>query len=693
MVQHPAKRSYWQIVLRPTISIPVILIIAGAAYWLIRTVQYSAKVRWAREVLLPAIDSLSGGYQWERAYFLSRDADRYLGRDPTLVKLRSNFATAVSIRTDPDRASVFVKEYAADEDAWICLGQTPLDSVDYPFARSALRVRIEKDGYDTLNLTVGSWYFRDTLPISLTAVGSLPPQMLPVKAGTCILAATGDSAHVGRFLIDKYETTNREFKEFIDDGGYRNVNFWKFPVLENGHVLTWQEAMTRFVDATDLPGPASWEMGTYPAGQAEHPVGGISWYEAAAYAEFRGKALPTVYHWNLAAKVFLARYIVPASNFSGSGSAPVGSGIGAYGTFDMAGNVREWCLNASGTDRCILGGGWNDRPYSFNDLYAQPPLDRSPTNGIRCMKAEDTTRNEVRAYDPIVIPFRDYTGEHPVPNQVYRQYLSFYAYDHTPLQARIEVTDSSEKWVAQRISFNAAYGGERMMVYLFLPREGRMPLQTVIFFPGSEDLYQRKSSAQELMWPGIEFIVQSGRAFVYPILKGTWERGSALASDYPNESVLWRDHVVAWVKDIGRTIDYLGTRPEIDSTKLAYFGWSWGGAMGAIVPAVEQRFKAVVLNVAGLPPQRALPEVDAINFVSHITQPVLMLNGRYDYYFPYESSQLPMFNLLGSQPSQKKQVVYETSHFLPKNQLIKEILNWLDTYLGSVQARSGTNVP
>ena len=71
---------------------------------------------------------------------------------------------------------------------------------------------------------------------------------------------------------------------------------------------------------------------------------GISWYEAAAYAEFAGKSLPTIYHWNRAAGPFSAAYIVPASNFGGSGILPVGSkqDMSPWGNYDMAGNVKEW---------------------------------------------------------------------------------------------------------------------------------------------------------------------------------------------------------------------------------------------------------------------------------------------------------------------------------------------------------------
>src|SRR5256885_7770089 len=142
--------------------------------------------------------------------------------------------------------------------------------------------------------------------------------------------------------------------------------------------------MARMTDRAGRHGPSTWEAGEYPAGQENHPVAGVSWYEAAAFAKFSGKSLPTVAHWNHAASVYNSAWIVPASNFSGRGTVPVGTtrGISAYGTYDMAGNVREWCLNASGADRFILGGGWNDEPYQFTDAYTQAPLDRPPTTGL-----------------------------------------------------------------------------------------------------------------------------------------------------------------------------------------------------------------------------------------------------------------------------------------------------------------------
>jgi eukaryotic-like serine/threonine-protein kinase len=69
---------------------------------------------------------------------------------------------------------------------------------------------------------------------------------------------------------------------------------------------------------------------------------------------------------------------------------------------------------------------------------------------------------------------------------------------------------------------------------------------------------------------------------------------------------------------------------------------SWGGYLGPIMLAIEPRFKAGVLVVAGLKAERGKPEVDAFNFLQRVTVPVLMLNGKYDHVFPIETSQKPL---------------------------------------------------
>ena len=107
--------------------------------------------------------------------------------------------------------------------------------------------------------------------------------------------------------------------------------------------------------------------------------------------------------------------------------------------------------------------------------------------------------------------------------------------------------------------------------------------------------------------------------------------------------------------------------------------------MGALLPAVEDRIKALVLVSPGFYLQKRLPEVDQLNFAPRIKAPVLMLNGRFDFIFPPGSSQEPMFRLLGTAKENKRRVVYDTGHDIPRNEQIKETLDWLDRYLGPIK--------
>ena len=109
---------------------------------------------------------------------------------------------------------------------------------------------------------------------------------------------------------------------------------------------------------------------------------------------------------------------------------------------------------------------------------------------------------------------------------------------------------------------------------------------------------------------------------------------------------------------------------------------SWGGYLGSIFPALEPRFNAVILSVAGLARDRAMPEVEPINYLPRIKAPVIMLNGRYDHFFPVESSQKPFFRFLGTPEEHKRYVLYDGGHNVPRERLIAESLDWLDRYLG-----------
>jgi hypothetical protein len=210
---------------------------------------------------------------------------------------------------------------------------------------------MEKEGYETVLAASSTYDFaisarNPLIPYNIARVlpkkGSISPDMVRVTG------AKTDIGELSDFFIDKYEVTNKQYKKFIDSGGYGDKKYWKHQFLDDSKRLTWEKAMARFVDQTGRPGPATWQAGDYPEQQGDFPVSGISWYEAAAYAEFVGKSLPTEVNWGMARgedTPMLWRgleNIAPFSNFSGKGPVAVGSlpGITSYGAFDTAGNVR-----------------------------------------------------------------------------------------------------------------------------------------------------------------------------------------------------------------------------------------------------------------------------------------------------------------------------------------------------------------
>ena len=612
------------------------------------------------------------------AYVLARRIEPALTRDPEFASVRDAlFGIPSSIRTNPPGADLYLKPYADARSAWEHLGQSPLQ---VPGTFGYFRWRVTKPGFAAFEGAAG---LLGENRFVLAPDGAVPPGMVYVPAGS-VVTATG-SVQLTDYFIDRFEVTNRDFKKFIDAGGYRSRAYWTEPFVKDGRTVAWDEAIGEFRDATGRPGPSTWELGTYPEGQDDYPVHGINWYEAAAFARFAGKALPTVHHWRNAAGLVGERAIfsdiLESSNFSGKGPARVGeyAGIGPYGTADMAGNVKEWCWNAVDDRHYILGGGWNEPTYQFRGDDARLPFDRSASNGFRTIKLKDAAALPEITLRPVERLKRDYGREKPVADNIFRTYESLYGYDPSDLGAKVEsVDDSASTWHVERITYAAVYGNERIVAYLFLPKNASPPYQTVVYFPHSSSTVLRSFEKAEMGYLG--FIVKAGRALLLPMYKGTYERRLVPPPSGPNAL---RDLVIQQMKDLRRSVDYLQTRRDVDRDRLAYFGVSMGAREGSIALAVEKRFKAAVLWSGGFAATSKLPEIDEINYAPRVTTPVLMLNGRDDFTFPIDSAQVPMFNLLGPPEPDKRRVLYDGGHVFPFARIQKDTLDWLDRYLGA----------
>jgi serine/threonine protein kinase/dienelactone hydrolase len=688
---------------RPKTLIPVsmlFLLLLSLVTWFINRNQ---KIQWARNTALQEIERLIDQDKLNEAYALALQVEKIIPNDSALTECWRHISIYLTIHSQPPGARVYWKEYAAVDQQWNPLARTPFDSLRLPWGLK--RLKIEKNGYQTVYLAPSVLYYKtlhNATPhiifkeLTLDKEQSIPDKMVrvsPVKIR--YHSDYTENKLFPDFLIDKFEVTNQAYKQFVDFGGYQKKEYWQHDFIRNGLTLSWEEAMASFTDKTGIAGPATWEAGDYPRGQENYPVTGISWYEAAAYAEFAGKSLPTVYHWRAAAGLLSAPDIISLSNFDDTGPEAVGnrSGMSSYGAFDMAGNAREWCFNQmKQDDKCfILGGGWNDKTYEFtNDHSVQYPFNRFVTNGFRCMQYLETDSSTADMKKPTEFYMRNVYQEKPVSDGEFNVILRMYNYPKTSLNTVVEkVVRQDIDWMVEKISFDAAYGNERVFAYLILPRKGTPPYQTVVYFPGTNVMGMPSDGFFEpYNIRCIDFILKSGRAVLYPVYKGTFERS------YNPPKIMWesgrylqRDFTIMYAKDLFRSIDYLETRTDIDISKLAYYGLSWGAGDAGIILAIEKRLKTGILYVGGLwiwsPPK--LPEVETLNFLPRVTIPILMLNGRYDSIYPYETSQLPFFQLLGTPVNKKKHLVYNEMHYVPRVQLIKETLSWLDQYLGPVR--------
>lgn len=201
------------------------------------------------------------------------------------------------------------------------------------------------------------------------------------------------------YQIGRYEVTNQQYSQFIMAGGYRNREFW----TPEG----W-----RFITKNQIVTPAVWSLIGF--NDPNQPAVGISWYEAAAFAKWAGKRLPTEAEWEKAARGADGRKYPWGQDISVSkvhykaiarplrvGSYPEGKS--PYGLYDVAGNVWEWVGDwydpnyyernlgtnpqgpQKGTVRVMRGGGWDSNRRHMQCVYrhCEKPAWRRLNTGFR----------------------------------------------------------------------------------------------------------------------------------------------------------------------------------------------------------------------------------------------------------------------------------------------------------------------
>jgi eukaryotic-like serine/threonine-protein kinase len=677
----PAPRRLQLSRLQLAAAVASVVVLAGSGYGIL---HHQQRIRWARHDALPAAERLAESDLTLAAVELLREAQRILPADTGISHALDADTRLVSVTSSPPGAQVAIRDYNAPDSAWVPLGATPLTDIRIP--NGYFRWKVAKTGFGEF---VSAPITADTLNFPLGRAVHAPSGMVPVEARVWgdyvdFVGYLGPYA-LPAFFIDRYEVTNRDYQTFVDAGGYTNSRYWTEPFVRNGRPVSRDQAMALFRDRSGRPGPATWEGGHYPEGHGDYPVAGVSWYEAMAYAAFAGRSLPTFAQWFDAAPNQLGRYVVRESNISRSGPAPVGAypGLGPYGTYDMAGNVKEWALNAvDADDRIILGGASNSQTYLYSGPESLSAFDRSPENGFRCVV---NVKPVPSAAASVIHPTRrDFTAAHPASDAVFDAYRVMYAYTHTGLDPSApQVVDETADWRKEKVTFNAAYNNERITAFLFLPKRVRPPYQTVLFFPSARvlDLTDSRTLGDTSFF---DFVVRSGRAVLYPVYADTYERRLVHSIPGSTEQTV----IVHMAQDVGRALDYLASRPDIDSSRIAYMGVSMGAAEGVIFATLEQaRLRTAIFLDGGYFLNKQSAGTDQVDFAPRLTRPVLMVNGRYDFSFSLNASQLPLFRMLGTPAAEKEHDVLETPHDVRADRpaLIHDVTMWLDRYLGPIR--------
>ena len=681
------------------INILLILIICGVFFFYIKSnLSAKALLEFNQEKISKIITDYESGdikSVYRECYNLINSENNFKENTNYEYKIIEDYFNKVSQSVDiisDSLTDIYFKFTSDTTNNWTYLGVSPIKNIKVPL--TSFYLKFNKDSSEFISIT-HPYYLKDGdnyFFLPQKDAGNINQDFKLFLGGNKKMLFPGldheENIMISPYKISKYEVSNSEFKEFIDSGGYQDSSYWDFPIEVSGINYNFSNTINKFVGKFGKPGPANWTYSRFPSGHEDYPVTGISWFEARAYANYKDLALPTIYQWSNSANLGRSNIFVPKSNFSKNQFVNTfnDKSNNLRGLHNIAGNVREWVINSGSKDnslKVILGGCFKDPDYAFNDFYSQNIFDRSIGNGLRLVENLDHDMDfKDQSNKDVYIEIRDFLKTSKISNDVFDVYLSQFLDYNKSIVDTIFNVNSSGTFQVDRYEISGISDSENILPgYIFYDSSISPPFKPIIYFPGSNAIHLPNTDmmiSQQLK--SFDYLMSEGYAIVFPIYTSTYEKEDDLKSDYPSRTKIYKDHVITWGKEYKKTIDYIEFNKNLDIESLSYFGESWGGYMGNILLAIDQRVKSAVLHVAGLCFQETYKEVDLCLFTPRITCPTLMLNGKYDCFFPLETSQKPMFKLLGTDEKDKKHFVFESGHYVPRANLIREHLDWLKTY-------------
>mgnify|MGYP001284559626 CR=1 FL=1 len=594
----------------------------------------------------------------------------------------------VSVDTDLPNTKVYIK-YGFDS-IWRYLGVTPLKDIPVPgegtrennFKFKLINNKIEYigDNEESGNFNLS---LIDSVPDGFVLKSSKDKYEMLFPC--CILG----NIKVEPFAVSKYEVSNSEFKEFIENGGYENENFWDFPVTIGEKLYTYKNSIKKFTGKFGKFGPGNWSYGQYPNGEGDQPVSHISWFEARAYAKFKNLKLPNVYEWLTSAKFSgRDRYRIPNlknANLNSIKTRSVYEGGNQNEIIpNIAGNVREWVTNPdSDYNYSILGGAFNDDIYGFNSYFSLSPFDRSKENGFRLVKTF-SNNNEL---DIVKVKFqknrkRNFEKESDVSDEIFKYYKSQFDYKSYPLDVNSEKIKSDNIYTIEKFSMTPPYEtNEKLTGYVAYGNKFTTKLKPIIIFPNAGAIFSDRDYFKDNLIEDYKYLIDEGYAIIFPVYHSTFSREKTLKNHWPNESNQYKQSLTFIGMDFKRVIDYIESRSVFDSSKLSYLGESWGAVTSNILLAIDNRIKTAAIIAGGLMPPFSKKEIEAHVYLRRIKIPIMHLVGKLDGVFEYNKSFLPWNKLIGTPKKDKMIIVLEdTSHIVPEDLIIKNHLEFLKKY-------------
>ncbi len=643
------------------------------------------------------VQKILTSHPWEAILRLRDLKEDYPGRMESISILEKQIGREIRLESEPPGASIVVRPLNDQTGPWLDAGATPvtvqlpLETVHvkaiFPNTTEIItRQMVQDPSRDSWILYQPKFKNMVRIPASdyepwrdAWRLPWLQNRLLPP---------------IDMFDLDHHEVTNAEYQAFVHAGGYTKKENW-LPTLGTN----WKDIVKSFVDSSGMPGPKFWSDGKFLDGLHDHPVVGISWYEAMAYSIWSEKQLPTIYHW-LRGAAYDGFYDIPDTERRANmdrllaGPRDVSMGlmnVSEYGVMEVEGNVKEWCLNESTTgEYYAMGGSWQDDEGTMFEPAVYPAITRTEEIGFRCA---------VYPSHPHLLASAPVRWRHQPKEVLTGDALKApYQYDDSkPWNLKERGLVPLEDLQAYCFEFDAVYGeNERVVCYVLLPdaKQFSPPYQVVI---GSSPLERDEDGVVRVagnVFRHYRPILNGGRALVLPALWGndSTEPNSTRFNTWtpdPDHLEQFEAGMIRVANDISRTTDFICNFDELvrdpkgvlNSDEMGYVACGLTNTTCAVVADGllhgRDRFRAVFFCEGGVLHCEQPPTVDPLNYLPHLKIPTIMLVTKRWLPFPFKNSQKLLFDRIPLRDPEEKELVHIPNYsfgFPPEH--IDRDVNW-----------------